>query len=485
MKNKNPVLVEIFDENASRMSSRLGVREKGKDWDYDELLARSEGLSDYLVSLGINRGQRIVLLLPNSGVFVTSFFGVLRTGGIVVPFNTHFRKQELELYLADLSPSVIIVSDETSQLATETVLGMEPSPILLEMKSDGAFRGLRGGETREAVKTEQSDPPALLQFTSGSTGEPKRILRTHGQLLFELERLAKKFSLGEFERFLGVAPFSHVNGLVRTMLMSMYAGGTLYPMESFNRRETLKIISQERITYFGGVPYIFIALASTPPRGVVNLSSIRIAFSSSAPFLPDDNHAFQEKYGFFIRQLYGSTETGTISVNTDVDIKNSLESVGLPLEGIKLAVFDDGGKALPPYQEGEIGIASPGAIPFYENNPKANAESFREGFYLSGDLGFKDSEGRLSLTGRKKFLINRGGYEVNPFETERAIKSHPKVEEVVVFGVPTRHGDQSIKCLIVPNSPVMEQEIIDHCRSLLSDFKVPGTIEFVKSLPKS
>lgn len=485
MKSEDTRLVRIFDENASRLGSRLAVREREKDWNYQELLARSRDFSDYLVSLGVQDGHRIAVVLPNSGVFVTALFGILRTGAVIVPLNDRYRKQELQSYLDDVSLSAVVVPREAVGQVSQSMSGKKHPPLLIEASVDGKFRMLEGGEVKDVQKGYGGDLPALLQYTSGSTGEPKRVLRTQSQLVFELERLSRIFDLGERDRYLGAAPFSHVNGLVRTMMASMFSGGTLYPLRNFNRREVLRIISEERITYFGGVPYMYITLTATPLRGTVDLSSIRTAFSSSAPLLADDNRAFESKFGFYIRQLYGSTETGTISVNTDRDIRASLQSVGRPLEGVRVEIFNDRGTMLPEGQEGEVGISSPAAIKGYEDNHTANALSFKGDFYLSGDLGFKDGKGRLTLTGRKKFLINRGGYEVNPFETERVIMGYSKVEEAAVFGVPTRHGDQTIKCLVVAREACSEKEIIEHCRSNIADYKIPAIIEFVKTLPKS
>jgi long-chain acyl-CoA synthetase len=265
----------------------------------------------------------------------------------------------------------------------------------------------------------------------------------------------------------------------------MFVGGKLYPFDVFKRRAVLKLITQEKITYFGAVPYMFVILGATPLSGDVNISSIRIAFSSSAPLLPDDNHRFKEKYGFFVRQLYGSTETGTISVNTDSNIEESLESVGMPLEGMVVKIIDDKGNPCSDGQEGEVIISSPSAIKAYDNNPEANEKSFKDGYYLSGDLGYLDKKGRLTLTGRKKFLINRGGYEVNPLEVEKAIQSYPKVQEVVVLGVPSLHGDQKIKCAIVAETSCTVEDIFEHCKGKIADYKIPSVIEFVKSLPKS
>ena len=478
-------LCTTFDTNALSLASKTAVIESGRKWSYAQLLARSESLSEHLASIAIGRGHKVAIMMPNSGAFVMSFFGVLRTGAVAVPLNNKYQDQELLFYLGDAVPSALLVSPDLTPVAAGVLSRMEHPPVLIEVAFEGSFITVSGGETVRGGAIEGTDTPVLLQFTSGSTGAPKKVIRTDEQLVMELNRLSEALDLKEEERFLGAAPFSHVNGLVRTMMTSMFMGGTLYTVESFKRREILKILSAERITYFGGVPYMYIALTVTPLRGTVDLSSLRVAFSSSAPFLPGDNRAFEQKYGMYIRQLYGCTEMGTISINSDADFDDALESVGLPLEGIRIEIFDIEKRVVPDGQQGEVGIKSPSGITAYENNPEANAQSFKDGFYLSGDLGFKDHKGRLNLTGRNKFLINRGGFEVNPFECEKAIMTHPKVEEAVVIGVPTKHGDNALKSLVVVNAACSEMEIMEHCRSLIADYKVPGTIEFVKSLPKT
>ena len=326
--------------------------------------------------------------------------------------------------------------------------------------------------------------PILHQYTSGSTGKPKRIIRTHANLIFELERLTQAFELDETDRLVGVAPFSHVNGLVRTMMSALFVGATLYPMPEFQRRKLLALIAQERITFFGGVPYMFVVLAQTALRDDVDLSCLRIVFSSSAPLLADDNRRFQEKYGMYIRQLYGSTETGTISVNLRPDVASTLDSVGQPLADVEVEVLDDDGHPAPVGEEGDVVIASPAAITAYDGNAEATTSSFRQGFYFSGDLGRKSPSGDLTLTGRKKFLINRGGYKVNPQEVEAAILSHPQVQDVGVVGVPGPHGDETIRCVVVA-AACTEEDILRHCQRQIADFKIPSRIEFRAELPKS
>ena len=472
-----------FAGHVSSRGSCVAIREPERDWTYGDLGQRSDEIGATLAAAGARRGACVALMLPNSGAFVASFFAIAGTGGVISPFNVRYREQELRYYLDDTRAAAIIVSADLLEVVGEAVATLDDPPSILEVAADGSSRWVRQGPS--SGHTEAPDPALLHQYTSGSTGAPKRIIRTHAQLGYELEQLAASFDLCSDDRFLGAAPFSHVNGLVRSMMASMFVGGTLFPMPEFRRRPILDLITRERITYFGGVPYMYASLAETPIRGHVDLSSLRVAFSSSAPLLVDDNRRFADKYGLFVRQLYGSTETGTISVNLHPDAESKAATVGTPLAGVRFETRGDDGKAVPAGEEGEVAIASPTAIRAYDGTPEANRESFRDGFYLSGDLGRIDEDGYLTLTGRKKFLINRAGYKINPAEVEQLIQSHPKVKEVVVLGAPSRYGDEVVRCVLVAEETCTEEEIVEHCRHRIADFKVPSRIEFRDELPKS
>ncbi len=405
----------------------------------------------------------------------------------MAPLNVRYRDQELVYYLQDTGAAALLVTPDVTDAAQRALAGLPrpPALILLEGADCRLLEAGRAERTAPLAAPGDESPPLLLQYTSGSTGAPKRVVRTHANLRFELERLAAAFGLDEDDRLLGAAPFSHVNGLVRTMLASMHVGATLYPIPQFHRRRVLELIARERITYFGAVPSLFVLLADTPVRGDVDLGSLRVLFSASAPLLPDDNRRFHAAYGHWIRQLYGSTETGTISVNLDPDPAVHPASVGRPLPDVRVTVVDRHGGTVPHGVEGEVAIASPGAIRGYAGNPEATAASFRDGVYLSGDLGRLDAEGRLTLTGRLKFLMNRGGFKVNPLEVEEAIPSHPKVREVAVVGVPGPHGDDVVRCVIVAREPCTAEEIVRHCQARNADYKVPSRIEFRDALPRT
>jgi len=474
----------LLAHQAEAGADQVAVRDGGGDFHYGELHEWSEEVAECLRDLGLARGARVALMLPNSAAYVAAFFGVAAAGGTIAPFNPRYREQEIDYYLEASGADVLVLSPDLTGMAGDVLGRMEKPPSLVVVTGDGRCdvrRRERGSS--EAVQASGADAPLLHQYTSGSTGAPKRIVRTHGQLLWELGRLASTFELDPDDRFLGAAPFTHVNGLVRTMLTSMFVGGTLYPVPDFQRGRVLGLIGEERLTYFGGVPTMFALLAET--RGHSDLGSLRVAFSSSAPLLPEHQRLFLEHYGVSIRQLYGSTETGTISVNRSERPEENPESVGLPLDGVRVEVLDEAGQPASDGSEGEVAIASPCAITAYDGNPEATATSFRDGLYLSGDLGRKDSDGQLTLTGRKKFMINRGGYKVNPLEVERAILSHPRVAAVVVLGAPSAHGDEVVRAVVVPNGDLDAEAVVEHCRPRIADFKIPAKVEFRDELPTS
>jgi long-chain acyl-CoA synthetase len=479
-------VTEQFDTVARYAGTHPAVVDEGITLSYDHLLRWSEAISAQLHRYRQMEGRRVALVLPNSAAFVAAFFAVARVGGVVAPLNVEYRSQELKYYLADIDPTVILVSPAAMNPVREAIGHLARQPTLFLLNAPGTCETLSLGDAQSSPPSSVgSDQPLLLLYTSGSTGQPKRVVRTHAQLRAETETLRTLFDVSPEDRFLGAAPFCHVNGLVRSMLTALLGGATLYPIRNFARRTVLRLISQERLTFFGGVPQLFIILAQTPPRDAVDLSSLRIVFSASAPLTPRDNREFHRVYGVPLRQLYGSTETGTISYNDHPQLEEHLASVGRPLPGITLAVVDENGRQLPPGVEGEIVVSSPFAISSYEGNITATHKSFRDGFYLTGDLGRVDPDGYVTLSGRKSLMINRGGYKVNPYEVEDAIRQYPKVADVVVLGAPGPYGDEIIRCVVVPSAPCTAEEIVLYCRSQIAAYKIPSRIEFRESLPKT
>ena len=475
-------LSDALDTRWARHGNRAAIREGDRETSYRELLRRSQNLARAIEPLLRERGQRVATVLPNSGSFVAAFFAIARLGGVVAPLSTHYRSQELAYYLDDLDAAAVLADSGSITQILAVIPRLKRAPALLEVSLEGEPRPVRPGQGGARPVPTVDSPPLIQQYTSGSTGTPKRVVRTHALLLAELQALQAIFETTEADRFLGIAPFSHVNGLVRTMMTAMYSGATLYPVVEFRRRDLIGLMASERITFLGAVPQIFSILGQMPEGG--DLSSLRLAFSSSAPLLPADCRRFLTRYGIALRQLYGSSETGTISFNRNPSASCD-ESVGLPLEGVRAEVLDDKRQPVAPGVEGEIAIASPFAASGYLDNERATRESFRDGVYLSGDLGTKDAAGRLKLTGRKKLMLNRGGFKVNPYEVEAAIREHPRVADVVVYGTPGPQGDDLVCAAIVPSGACTVEVIMAHCRERIADFKIPARIEMREALPRS
>ncbi len=448
---------------------------------YADLNARVDACAADLVGRGVRCGDRVALLLPNGVDFVVAFFAVLRAGGVVVPLNDQYQERELGTFLDSCGVSRVIAAAAHRELCSR-VLADRPTPCELIVAEEWDPSAV--GELRDPASASPPDQPVMYQFSSGSTGMPKRIGRRHANLLFELESFRTTLGIRPDDRFLGVAPFSHVNGLMRSMMASLYAGACLYPVPRFEREAVARLVSDAGLTVFIAVPFMFGMLARSRFDPPADFSSLRLCVSASAPMPAHLNREFLARFGRPVRQLYGSTETGTISVNLEPDLSDTLDSVGRPLAGVEVEVWDESGRRVEAGETGEIVVRSPAAIRSYEG-AEGGAESFRDGWFLTGDLGRLDRWGNLYMVGRKKFFINKGGYKINPQEIEDLLASHPAVEEAAVVGVPTAFDDEKVKAVVVPRAPVEPEELMAFCRGRIADFKIPSIIEFREELPKS
>ncbi len=449
---------------------------------YTELSHSVLSLAGQLYRMGIRSGDRVAVLLPNGLNFVVSYFAVAALGAIVVPLNEQYQDGELRRFLAETKASLLITSRPTHDTCQRVLSAYEDACQLLLIE-DCAQSSIEGGRFPDLAVVEPT-APVMYQFSSGSTGRPKRIARTHRNLIVELKSLVQTLGITSEDRFIGVTPFSHVNGLMRSMMTSLFAGATLYPVARFDRHAAVEMIENRRISVFIGVPFMFGIMARTNYGRSPDFSRLRVCVSASAPMPAELNRQFHEKFGMYVRQLYGSSETGTISVNMRADVGDSLESVGKPTAGVEVEICSDDGEVLRVNEIGEIAVKSGAAIQSY-GCEELDSGTFCNGYFLTGDLGRKDHDDLLYLVGRKKLFINKGGYKINPREVEELLESHPKIEEAVVIGVATPFGDQKVKALLVTNAPCSKVEIIDHCRGRIAEFKVPSIIEFRDEFPKS
>ena len=478
MKTLSEMLVTVARQN----STRAAVVEGETTVTYGELEKEIRSFSEQLYQIGVRQGDRVAVFLPNGLDFLTSYFAIVGLGAIVVPLNDQYQQTELLHFLRESRVSMVITEEPCAAVCRQVLQSYEnPCHLFFIENRDKTTKSASRGDFPAGI---DPDTPVMYQFSSGSTGPPKRIARTHRNLVFELNSLIRTLALTHEDRFLGVTPFSHVNGLMRSMMASLRAGATLYPAPKFERQAIAEMIQQHRISVFIGVPFMFGVMAKTNYGRRPDFSSLRLCISASAPMPPKLNRQFYEKFGIYVRQLYGSTETGTISVDLSPAIERSLESVGTPIAGVDVEIYSENSERTRTDEIGEIAVKSPAAIKSYASDDFEDA-AFRNGYFFTGDLGRRDQDGLLYLVGRKKLFINKGGYKVNPREIEELLESHPRVEEAVVVGLPTSFGDEKVKAVVVLSDPCTEKEIIEHCRGRVADFKIPSLVEFRDALPKT
>ena len=462
---------------AERSSDQPAIIDGSVTLGYNQLVNAVESAAGQLERAGLSAGANIGMLLPNSAEFAIWFFAITRLAAVAVPLSEALKTRELATHISHAGVSALVTNRALRETAVAALTDADqPSMPLL-------MAGQESLDHRCTARPPSADDPALALRSSGSTGVPKLVMRTHRNLLFETERLTEALAMGPGDRVLGVAPFSHVNGLMRSLVAAVLSGATLVTRAGFERSDVARVIRDQRISVFVGVPFMFAMLADARWPTPVDLSSLRLCLSASAPLKPAVSRRFHDRYGCYVLQLYGTTETGSIAVN--LGAADALESVGRPLPGIDVRIVGESGEPLPPRTQGTIGILSPAAATGYQGSTEATGHAFRDGWFFPGDVGFIDDGGRLHLVGRTSLFINRGGFKVNPEEVESVLAEHPLVRDAAVTGVDTDAGDQRIRAYVVVDAPCDETALIAFCRERLADYKLPSTIEFRASLPRT
>lgn len=468
---------------------------------YQELYSKVEGLSRGLDSIGVSRGDCVALLLPNCPEFVVGFWAIARLNGVVLPLNHLFKVEEITHYLADSNVKVIITDSGRAELCQQAFSNLDQVIELIVV--DRIYPAAKyfdhlivPGNTEQASPANNDN--VLYQYSSGSTGRPKRIGRTQSNLYHEAQNFAETANIVDSDRILCAVPLYHAHGLGNCLLAATCNGATLVILEQseqngepvevpfvFKVPRIFDLIKTEKITIFPGVPYIFKAMAQYPTSDGANLSGLRLCFSAGNFLEKEIFDQFLKRFDVSIRQLYGCTEAGAVCINLDQSPQNTWNSVGTPLKNVEVKIVDEYGRGVEAETVGELVIKSSTLTRGYDNLPQLNQQAFKDGAFLTGDLGKLDAEGRVYITGRKKILIDTGGRKVDPIEIEDILATHPKVKEAVVVGVKIDSGE-IVKAVIVTDSPqFQEQEIFSFCKNRLAEFKVPKMIEFRDEIPKS
>ena len=485
------MLMELLYENASARPDDVAIVYRDERVTHRELVDRVERLGQGLAAQGIEAGDAVALLLPNDPSFIASYFAITGIGGVVVPVNPAFKQDELDFYFRQSSVRAVISDERSAGVCERIVAGWErPAQVITTSSAHGQALTLDMLMEHEPAKLEprSADEALVYQFSSGSTGRPKRVARTHGQCGGEAGYYPE-LGIEASDRIFCAIPLFHTYGMGCCMFAAAATGATLVILEDPNpfllrRQRALELLERERATIFPGVPFNFRLMAEAPASA--DLSSLRLCFSAGTALPRPFFDAFLEKFGVPVRQLYGCTEAGTLTANMDEDPVATFESVGSPVDGVRVCIEDEDGEQVPTGSIGEVAVKAPGLTNGYADMEELNSQVFREGYFITGDLGRLDDEGRLTITGRKKLLIEVGGYKVDPIEVEDVVLAHPKVGEAVVVGVLGKvAGEEVVKAVVVPSEEVEERELIAFCQERLANFKVPQVVEFREEIPKS
>ncbi len=452
---------------------------------YCELYSQKQSYVQYLRQvLHIQKGERIALFLPNCIEFTFLFFAIADVGAIAVPLNIHLKEHELKYYIVKCGITVVVTNSELiTEWGNMLSQGQGVKIILidrLEISQQKMVDMIPPEDGPHPSGADSVDTEVLYISTSGSTGRPHIVSRTHANIVSGGENVAKALEITNYDRFLSVTPFFHANGFSNCMILPILKGATIFLMKNFTPRETLHLLKANNITIFFGSPFIFSTLTDVADQ--ISLPSLRFCLSTGAPLTENLKRRFFDKFRVRLRQLYGSSETGTVSIELNNQHGEGL--VGMPIDGIQLKIIDDNGIELHPFETGEIIVKSPAMTRGYVGEPDLNSKVFHNGYFKTGDLGMLDDRGNVYIVGRKKKFINTSGIKVDPVEIETVLLSFHKVREAHVVGMKNDRGTEIIKATLVTQQDCTVQEIIMYCKDKLADFKIPRIIEFKDSIPR-
>jgi acyl-CoA synthetase (AMP-forming)/AMP-acid ligase II len=448
----------------------------------DEVLRGAEALA----GLGLRRDQAVGIVLENSAEAIVLFLAAALVAA-AAPLNPAYTEAELRFYLEDVGARALVVPPEGAEAARRA---LPQGAILVEaaIAGDGRLQLESGGRApRRADPGEPGgDNVALMLHTSGTTGRPKCVPLRHRNLAASVDNTATHYQLGPEDVSLCVMPLFHVHGLMASALATLRTGGTVVVPAPFNPLSLWTAAAEQRPTWYSAVPTIHrMVLAQARGERPPPSRSLRFVRSCSAALAPELMAEIEQRLGVPVLEAYGMTEACHQIASNPLPPAGRLPgSVGLGT-GVEVAVVDDAGAPLPAGTPGQVVIRGPNVIDGYATNPEANAESFVRGWFRTGDQGVLDAHGYLTLIGRIKELIRRGGEKISPREIDEVLLRHPSVAEAVAFGMAHPVLGEQVAAAVVLREPVAERELLSHCRQQLAAFKVPAKLYVVDAIPRT
>ena len=462
-----------------------------------QLAGRAAAFASALQRRGLKPGERVALFLENSPAFVIAYLGTWYAGGVVVLVNTQYRQVELGHILSDAGARACVtgaagaaeLAPLKAQLPTlEWLVTVEPLSAPVPWPGVDFDTLLTEGDASAGLPLPRGEQLAVLGYTSGTTGRSKGAMLLHRNLLANVRAVTEAWRWTEQDRLLLTLPLFHTHGLMVGLHGTLYSGGSVDLRRRFAAPEVLSALQEDAsLTMFFGVPTMYGRLVEEARRGGVRPRALRLLVSGSAPLSPQLFHDVEETFGQRILERYGMTET-LMNTTNPYEGERRPGTVGMPYPGQEARVVDVRTRQpLPDGETGEIEVRGPHVFAGYWQRPDATAESFdAEGWFRTGDLGLRDSDGYFQITGRARELIISGGFNVYPREVEEVLATHPGVAEVAVLGLPDPDFGEQVVAVVVPRAPApAAQALADFCKDRLASFKKPRRVEFVDALPRN
>jgi long-chain acyl-CoA synthetase len=514
-------LGSVLTQTASSFPDHAALQFYGRTITYRELDRLANQYARALTGLGIKKGDRVAIMLPNVPQMVIAYYGTLRTGAIAVPTNPLYHEHELEIQLKD-SGAVTLVALDLFYPVVSAVLpktnvkhlilcGVKdflpfPKNLLYPIKAMIDKQWIRVKHAPpiygflELIKREPGtfldqpvspDDVALLQYTGGTTGIPKGAILTHRNLVVNAVQCRTWLTLknqGE-SVILAVIPFFHVYGMTTAMNLGILIGASLVLLPKFHTKEVLHCIQKYRAEIFPGIQAMYLAISNYSSIRKFDLSSLKVAISGAGPLMHEVQERFEHLTKARIVEGYGLSEASPVTHANPIFGKRKIGSIGLPWPDTDARIVDleTGEKALPVGEAGELVVRGRQVMKGYWNKPGETAQTLRNGWLHTGDIAKMDDDGYFYIVDRIKDMIKTVGENVYPREVEEVLYMHPKVKEAVVVGIPQEFMGEKIKAFVVlrEGETATADEIIQFCRDQLSKFKVPKEIEFRDQLPKT
>ncbi|NVM19866.1 MAG: long-chain-fatty-acid--CoA ligase [Candidatus Lokiarchaeota archaeon] len=490
-------LRELVKSQAEKYKDKTFLFWKDTTVSYSQLDALSNKVANFLYDLGIRKGDKVSVYLPNMPEYVYLYLGIPKIGAVTGPVNALFKPREVKFVVGHSEAKAIVTIPNFMELINQ-IKGELPNLEHIIVIGELVEGTLNYSELMEKASTdnppevdidEKADPAAIL-YTSGTTGFPKGVLQTHFNIRRNAEMIRDFMDAKEHYRFMLILPLFHVNAQIVTIMGPLVIGASSILTPGFSAQTHWETVANYKASTFSCVPTVLSILLKMPHENL-DLSSLEFVICGAAPLPVEVFRAFEDTFKCKVVEGYGLTEgTCASSVNplpTETEDRRKIGSIGLPLPGNEMKIVDSQGNDLPPNTKGEIVVKGDNVMKEYFKNPEANDETLKDGWLYTGDIGHMDEDGFFYITDRKKDMIIRGGENIYPREIEEVIYSHPSVSLGTVIGVRDKIYGELPKAFIVlkEGESVTEEEVIEYCKKHLADFKVPKYVEFRDKLPQT